>query len=100
MLLSLVPTALDEPLVQGLPTTSELRQSGHAFVLIKPMVLGSIETIALLEERAQAAKVQVCVSHFFDGPQALKFYWALHDALPQAVSPAGLSNHPGLQAYA
>ncbi len=97
--LTLVPTAIDELLVDHLPSANELRSSQSQFIMIKPMVLGSMETIKSLLQAAVEAELQICLSHFFDGPQALRVYEALHNALPFAVSPPGLSQHQGLAAY-
>ncbi len=94
-----VPIAIDEPLATGIPSVDELTAFNASTLVIKPMVLGSLEKIRVLNLRAKKMGLSLCLSHLFDGPRALEFYWELHFALSRSVETPGLGQHAGLKAY-
>ena len=94
-----IPIAMDEPLAKKFPTKNEIEAQNITTLVLKPMVLGSLEAIRNLNELAKKEGLALCISHLFDGPKALDFYWEIHFSLSRSVDVPGLGPHAGLEAY-
>lgn len=97
-----VPIALDESLrdidVTDAAQWEPLRNVGVQALVLKPMALGGLSRCLELSEWAKRARLQVMVSHLFDGPLALIAAGALALALPPTAD-HGLAPHAGLKAW-
>jgi L-alanine-DL-glutamate epimerase-like enolase superfamily enzyme len=68
-------------------------------VVLKPMALGGFAACHRLAERAEAARLDVTVSHLFDGPVALTAAAHLALAIASRSRASGLDAHGGLTAW-
>ena len=94
-----VPLAADETLALA-EGFDRLRAEGGAQVaVLKPTVLGGLLRCRALAAEAQAAGMQVVISHALEGPVALAAAAELALSLETAPLACGLAPHAGLEAW-
>ncbi|HVW26602.1 MAG TPA: enolase C-terminal domain-like protein [Polyangiaceae bacterium] len=99
---SKIPLALDESLQDPAafdrfePHLERLR---CVALVLKPMALGGFSACLRLSRRAQAADLDVTLSHLFDGPVALAAAAHLAIAAGSRTRASGLDAHGGLDAW-
>lgn len=94
-----LPIALDESLSAGESALRPWLDSGQVLALVcKPMYLGGILETARWVRLASERRIDVVVSHLFDGPWALRVYEAMARVFAPDVV-AGLAPHAALPAF-
>jgi o-succinylbenzoate synthase len=91
-----VPLALDESLQRTPPVPAEAREHGVRAYVLKPTTLGGFVRASELARDAVATKLDVVLSHAYEGPVGFSAVAALAVALGSARPPDGLDRHAGL----
>ncbi|MCH2110174.1 MAG: hypothetical protein MK135_12670 [Polyangiaceae bacterium] len=93
-----LPLALDEPLAHLEPQAKQIKPYDASFLIIKPMVQGSIHRMRSWSQVADQLDQRLVLSHFLDGPLSRSYANDLHCSLPKTLSPPGLGDHKGSKA--
>lgn len=91
-----VPWAADESLLDPVLVEPLLAAPGCNAFILKPSLLGGILRARSLALRAQAAGLDVVVTHLFDGPRSMAAAAELAVSLPRPPIACGLDQHGDL----
>ena len=93
-----LPLAVDESLLDDDFSLAKARERGVSVLVLKPMLLGFLTTLALCRSAAEAG-FDVVLSHTFDGPRAMAATRSLALALGPRRYADGLASHAALDAW-